>query len=113
MAVDMFLKLDGVTGESADSKHKNEIDILSWSWGASQSGTTHMGSGGGGGKVSVQDLHLTKYLDKSSPTLFKDRNGRNHRDQLLDGRLWIARPSDRERFLELLQSDEDLYATKR
>jgi type VI secretion system secreted protein Hcp len=71
MAVDMFLKLDGVTGEAQDSAHKEEIDVLSWSWGMSQSGTTHMGGGGGAGKVSVQDISLTKYLDKSSPTLQK------------------------------------------
>ncbi len=71
MAVDMFLKLDGVTGESQDSSHKEEIDVLSWSWGLSQSGTTHMGGGGGAGKVSVHDLSLTKYLDASSPTLQK------------------------------------------
>ncbi|MDR7040133.1 MULTISPECIES: Hcp family type VI secretion system effector [Methylobacterium] len=71
MAVDIFLKLDGVKGEAQDAKHSNEIDILAWSWGASQSGTTHMGSGSGSGKVAVQDLSLTKYIDKSSPTLFQ------------------------------------------
>ncbi len=54
-----------------DSKYKDEIDVLvAWSWGAAQSGTTHVGSGGGAGKVSVQDLSITKYIDKSSPTLF-------------------------------------------
>ena len=37
MAVDMFLKLDDVKGESKDSKHKEEMDVLAWSWGASQS----------------------------------------------------------------------------
>jgi type VI secretion system secreted protein Hcp len=71
MAVDIFLKLDGVTGEAQDSVHKDEIDVLSWSWGLSQSGTTHMGGGGGTGKVSVQDISVTKYLDASSPTLQK------------------------------------------
>ena len=40
--------------------HKEEIDVLAWSWGASQSGTTHLGSGGGAGKVNVQDLSFTK-----------------------------------------------------
>ena len=69
MAVDMFLKLDDVKGESVDSKHKEEIDVLAWSWGMSQSGTTHMGTGGGAGKVSVNDLSITKYLDKASTTL--------------------------------------------
>jgi type VI secretion system secreted protein Hcp len=70
MAVDMFLKLEGIAGESKDSKHKGEIDILAWSWGASQSGSTHSGSGGGAGKVNVQDISFTKYVDKSSPSLF-------------------------------------------
>jgi type VI secretion system secreted protein Hcp len=71
MAVDMFLKLDGVEGEAQDSKHKNEIDVLAWSWGMSQSGSMHVGGGGGSGKVSVQDLHITKYVDKSSPVLIR------------------------------------------
>jgi type VI secretion system secreted protein Hcp len=69
MAVDMFLKLGDIKGESVDDKHKDEIDVLSWSWGMNQSGTTHLGSGGGAGKVAVQDLHITKYVDKSSPNL--------------------------------------------
>ena len=47
MAVDMFLKLDGIKGESKDSKHSGEIEILAWSWGLSNSGS--FGSGGGGG----------------------------------------------------------------
>ena len=71
MAVDMFLKLDGVKGESGDSKMKEEIDVLAWSWGASQSGTMHVGGGGGAGKVNMQDLSLTKYVDKASPVLFQ------------------------------------------
>ena len=69
MAVDMFLKLDGIDGEAQDKSHKNEIDILAWSWGLSQSGTTHLGSGGGAGKASFQDLSVTKYVDRSSMTL--------------------------------------------
>jgi type VI secretion system secreted protein Hcp len=71
MAVDIFLKLDGIKGEAQDAVHKEEIDILSWSWGMKQGGTTHMGSGGGSGKVSVKDLTITKYLDAASPTLQK------------------------------------------
>ncbi|MBV5275297.1 MAG: type VI secretion system tube protein Hcp [Lamprocystis purpurea] len=69
MAVDMFLKLEGVKGESQDSKHSEEIDVLAWSWGMSQSGSMHVGGGGGAGKVSIQDLSITKYIDKSSPVL--------------------------------------------
>ena len=65
----MFLKLDGVKGESKDKAHTQEIDILSWSWGMSNSGSAHVGGGAGSGKVSVQDLSLTKYLDSSSAPL--------------------------------------------
>ena len=69
MSVDMFLKIDGVMGESKDGSHKNEIDVLSWSWGMSQSGTGHVGGGSGAGKVSVHDLSFVKYTDKSTPDL--------------------------------------------
>jgi len=71
MAVDMFLKIDGIKGESHDEAHKDEIDILSWSWGATQSGSAHTGGGGGAGKVNVQDVSFTKYVDKASPMLMK------------------------------------------
>ncbi len=66
MAVDMFLKLDGIKGESKDDKHKDEIHIESFSWGMNQSGTFHAGGGGGAGKVNIQDISITKYVDKSS-----------------------------------------------
>jgi type VI secretion system secreted protein Hcp len=68
-AVDYFLKLEGIDGESTDHKHKSEIDLESWSWGASQSGT-HSGMGGGGaGKVSMQDFHFVMKINKASPKL--------------------------------------------
>jgi type VI secretion system secreted protein Hcp len=66
MAVDMFLKLNGVAGESKDKTHTKEIDILAWTWGMSNSGSAHVGGGAGSGKVSVQDLSVTKYIDSSS-----------------------------------------------
>lgn len=69
MAVDMFIKIGTLKGESIDSVHKDEIDVLAWSWGMSNSGTAHLGSGAGAGKVNVQDLSFTKYIDKSSPAL--------------------------------------------
>lgn len=71
MAVDMFIKIGDIKGESMDDKHKDEIDVLAWSWGGSQSGSLHTGSGGGAGKVSIQDMTFTKWLDKSSPVLFQ------------------------------------------
>ena len=71
MAVDMFLKVDDIEGESVDDVHAGEIDVMSWSWGMSQSGTTHSGPGGGAGKVAVQDLSFTHYVDKASANLLK------------------------------------------
>ncbi len=70
MAVDMFLKLDGIDGESADAKHKNEIDIESFSWGASNSGSASAGGGAGAGKVAMQDFSFTTQVSKASPRLF-------------------------------------------
>lgn len=71
MAVDMFLKLEGASykGESRDKTHPEEIDVLAWSWGLSNSGTSHMGGGAGAGKVNVQDISFTKYIDASSAAL--------------------------------------------
>lgn len=69
MAVDMFMKIGDVKGESRDKTHKEEIDVLAWSWGMSNSGSAHVGGGAGAGKVNVQDLSFTKWIDKSTPTL--------------------------------------------
>lgn len=71
MAIDQFLMLTDITGESIDAVHAGEIDILTWDFGASQSGNTHLSTGGGAGKVNVQDLILSKYIDRSSATLFQ------------------------------------------
>ena len=77
-ANDMFLCIDGVDGESTDEKFPNCIDVLAWSWGMTQSGTMHIGGGGGTGKVSVQDISLTKWLDKSTPELLlRTANGKH------------------------------------
>lgn len=69
MAVDYFLKIDGIEGESSDGKHKSEIDVESWSWGASQSGAGSFGGGGGAGKVSMQDFSFSMKVNKASPKL--------------------------------------------
>lgn len=69
-AVDYFLKIDGIPGESTDSKHKNEIDIESWSWGQVNSGSHAGGGGGGAGKVSMQDYNFTMRVNKASPSFF-------------------------------------------
>jgi type VI secretion system secreted protein Hcp len=68
MAVDYFLKIDGVDGESQDERHKDEIEVLSWSWGEAQAGSGG-GGGGGAGKVQMQDFHFTARVSKASPKL--------------------------------------------
>ena len=65
-AVDYFLKIDGVDGESTDDKHKNEIEILSWSWGASSTPTNGQARSG---KACVSAFNFTKPVDKASPAL--------------------------------------------
>jgi type VI secretion system secreted protein Hcp len=70
MAVDYFLKIDGIEGESQDSKHKNEIQLESWSWGANHLGAHTAGGGGGAGKVNMQDFHFVMKVNKASPKLF-------------------------------------------
>lgn len=71
MAIDMFLKVDGVTGESKDANHNNWIDVLSFNWGASQPGNMAVGGGGGAGKVNFHDLTVQSLVDKGTPAILK------------------------------------------
>lgn len=68
--VDYFLKIDGIEGESQDAKHKNEIQLESWSFGETQTGTAHLGAGMGAGKVQMGDFHFVMKTSKASPKLF-------------------------------------------
>ena len=69
MAVDMFLKIDGIKGESTDAKHKDEIDIHSFTFGVHQTGASSGGGGSGAGKAHFDDIHITKAADLASPNL--------------------------------------------
>lgn len=68
-AFDAYLAIDGIEGDSTASKHKGDHDVLSYTWGATQSGTFHGGGGGTAGRVNMQDLTITKQLDGASPVL--------------------------------------------
>jgi type VI secretion system secreted protein Hcp len=70
MAADYFLKLDGISGESPDSKHKGEIEVLSFSFGETHPGSSGSGGGGGSGKVQMSDFSFTARTSKASPQLF-------------------------------------------
>ena len=67
-AVDYFLNIGGIPGESQDGKHEGEIEVLSWSWGETAT-TSGVGGGGGGGKVNIEDIHFTSNFSKASPQL--------------------------------------------
>ena len=69
MAVDVFLKLADVKGESKDDKHKDEIEVLSWSWGISNPVDARAGAGKGAGKANFNDLSFMHSVDRSSPVL--------------------------------------------
>ena len=102
-AVDYFLKIDGVDGESSDSKHKGEIDVYSWSWGATQSGTHASGGGGGAGKVSMQDFHFVMTVNKASPKLMLAcANGQHFPKALLTCR---KAGKDQQEYLKVTLSD--------
>jgi type VI secretion system secreted protein Hcp len=81
MAQDIFLKIDGITGESLDDKHKDEIEVLNWEWEIQQESTMHSGSGGGAGKASVKDLTFEHNIDRASPNLMKYVLTGKHIDQ--------------------------------
>ena len=68
--VDYFLKVDGIPGESADAKHKDEIDVLAFSWGVSQTGASASGGGGASGKAVFDDLIVVARTSKASPQLW-------------------------------------------
>jgi type VI secretion system secreted protein Hcp len=70
MAVDYYLKLDQIDGEAADSNFKGQIQILSWSWGASQVSSVAGSGGSGAGKADLSDLSITTNFDKATPKFF-------------------------------------------
>lgn len=103
MAVDYFLKIEGIPGESTDAKHKAEIDILSWSWGETQSGTSAYGGGGGAGKVNMQDFNFAMNTNKASPKLLLACSSGQHIKQAM----LICRKAGKEQqeYLKITFSD--------
>lgn len=101
MAVDMFLKLDGIDGDSTSNKHKGEIEILSWSWGVSNSSSQTPG-GGGVGKVNVQDLAIAKEIGASSPQLMEACCSGKH---ISSATLTLSQKKTQQDFLIIKMSD--------
>ena len=71
MAADIFLDIPPIKGEAKDKTHGGKMDVIAWSWGMSNSGSAHVGGGAGSGKVNVQDLSVTKWVDSASCDLMK------------------------------------------
>ena len=71
MAMSMYVQMGDIKGESVESNHKDWIDVLSWTWGMTQTGSGHTGTGNSTAKVSVRDVSFTKYVDKATPNLIK------------------------------------------
>ena len=69
MASDIFAKIGDIKGESADAKHKDEIEVLSFSWGVTNAASSVAGGGGGAGRATFQDLSIVHTIDKASPRL--------------------------------------------
>ena len=106
MAIDMFLKIDGIEGESTDVKHKNEIAILSYAWGEAQPAPAG-GAGGGAGKIAMQDFHFSMHVNKASPKLFLAcAKGQHFKEVVLAVRRTGASPAEflKWRFTDVLIS---------
>ena len=71
MATDIFAKIGDIKGESVDVKHKDEIEVLSFSWGVTNAGPTSSGGGSGAGKAEFQDLAIVHGIDRATPALLK------------------------------------------
>jgi type VI secretion system secreted protein Hcp len=101
--VDYFLKIDGIEGESQDSKHKGEIEIESWSFGGTQGGTFGSSGGGGAGKVAMQDFHFVMRSNKASPKLLLAMSSGEH----IKSAILTARKAgkDQQEFLKYTFSD--------
>jgi type VI secretion system secreted protein Hcp len=69
MPSDIFAKIGDIKGESLDAKHKDEIEVLSFSWGLTNAVTTGPGGGGAAGKATFHDLSIVHNIDKASPRL--------------------------------------------
>ncbi|NVN91631.1 MAG: type VI secretion system tube protein Hcp [Desulfuromonadales bacterium] len=80
MAFDAFLKIDGIPGESTDDKHKDWIEVMSYSWGAHQPTSASASSSGGASheRANFQDFSIMKVLDKATPKLALACAGGDH-----------------------------------
>lgn len=106
---DYYLKIEGVDGEAVSKGHEKEMQLMSWSFGASNPSSMKPGSGMGAGKVSMQDFHFTKMIDKASPILFMKLATGEH---LKKATVTVAKPSSDGKSLTFMTyTFEDVLVT--
>lgn len=98
MAVDFFLDLGDIKGESADANHKDQIRLHSYSWGGSQTTSVSGAGGSGAGKVHLADFSIMKDLDKASPKLLTAMCKGQH---IAKGTLTAVKAGDTGDFLKI------------
>jgi len=110
MAVDMFINMGAIKGESRDKTQgaAGDIDVLGWSWSMEQSGTTHMGGGGGSGKATFKDLSFTKYIDSSTNALMNALAKGTHLDRVV---LMVRKAGDGQKKYILITMEEVLITS--
>jgi len=101
MATEMYLKIAGVDGEAEHEDHKDEIEVLSWSFGASNSSSIGTGGGAGAGKANLSDISFTKWVDKSSPLLFQALCAGEHYDEATLALYKVGGEGGRIKYLEM------------
>jgi type VI secretion system secreted protein Hcp len=83
MASDIFAKLGDIKGESADDKHKDEIEVFSFSWGITHPGSSGAGAGQPSDRVAFKDLSIVHRIDKASPALMRACATGKHLDEAI------------------------------
>ena len=91
--VDIFLKLDGIKGDSTVIGHQDEIELQAYSWGETNTGShVASGAGAGAGRVSMQDFHFTARVSKASPTLMQACASGKH---IKDGQVTLRKAGEK------------------
>jgi type VI secretion system secreted protein Hcp len=110
MALNAYLKIDGIDGESQDKGHPGWIEVMSFSWGMEQTGNNASGGGGGAGKVVVHDISISKRVDSSSPVLMKSCASGQH---LKIAQLDLVRKGDRQQTFLVIKLQDVLVSSFR
>jgi type VI secretion system secreted protein Hcp len=108
--VGFFMSIDNnaIKGEVNNVSHKDWIELLAWSWGLSNSGTTHIGAGSGEGSVNLQDIIVTKFLDASSPALLLNTATGRHAEEV---KIDVIKACDGNTYTQYAMTLNDVFIT--